>query len=111
VLPDNRSMLRVFESAGFGVDAVIVLFVPPVVTGAEEVAAAIRRAADGSKPVLPVVMGVAGTTYGCRRSTCARCFRPTAHARRPGDEDALSGRASVDRRQALGLTTNMPTMA
>ena len=42
------------------VDAAIVLFVPPVVARADEVAAAIGRATDGSKPVLPVVMGVAG---------------------------------------------------
>ena len=43
------------------VDAAIVLFVPPVVAGAEEVAAAIRSAVDGveelTKPVLAVVMG------------------------------------------------------
>src|SRR4051794_15620135 len=39
------------------VDAVIVLFVPPVVAGADEVAAAIREAAKGSgKPVLVVIV-------------------------------------------------------
>ena len=46
------------------VDAVIVLFVPPVVAGAEEVAAAIRarggRIEELAKPVLAVVMGGRG---------------------------------------------------
>jgi acetyl coenzyme A synthetase (ADP forming)-like protein len=43
------------------VDAVIALFVPPVVARPDDVAAAIARAADGVKPVLPVVMGMPGT--------------------------------------------------
>ena len=46
------------------VDAVIVLFVPPVVAGAEEVAAAIDEAlreAATSKPVLAVVLSAEGT--------------------------------------------------
>ena len=46
------------------VDALIVLFVPPVVAGAEEVAGAIRAAVegtDGTKPVLAVVMSAEGT--------------------------------------------------
>ncbi len=47
-------------------DALIVLFVPPVVAGADEVAAAIastvERVAPG-KPVLPVVMGAGGFRY------------------------------------------------
>src|SRR4029079_14156748 len=45
-------------------DALIVLFVPPVVAGADEVAAAIREtveAAGSDKPVLAVVMSAAGT--------------------------------------------------
>ena len=50
------------------VDAVIVLFVPPVVAGAEEVAAAIRRALDAiedvAKPVLAVVMGATEALRG-----------------------------------------------
>ena len=46
------------------VDAVIVLFVPPVVAGADEVAAAIRRSVDGVKPVLAVVMGATGALPG-----------------------------------------------
>jgi acetate---CoA ligase (ADP-forming) len=48
-----------------GVDAVIALFVPPVVATADDVSAAIRRAAEGSgKPVLPVVMSATGTPPG-----------------------------------------------
>jgi acyl-CoA synthetase (NDP forming)/RimJ/RimL family protein N-acetyltransferase len=43
-----------------GVDAVIVLFVPPVIAGAQEVAESIRRAVDGletlDKPILAVIM-------------------------------------------------------
>jgi acetyl coenzyme A synthetase (ADP forming)-like protein len=46
------------------VDAVVVLFVPPIVAGAQEVGEAIRRAVDGvetlDKPVLAVVMSSAG---------------------------------------------------
>ncbi len=47
-----------------GVDAVIVLFVPPVVAGADEVAAAIRQALEAEasqKPVLAVVVSADGT--------------------------------------------------
>jgi acetyl coenzyme A synthetase (ADP forming)-like protein len=47
-----------------GVDAVIALFVPPVVAGANEVAAAIRDAVeqtDAGKPVLAVVVSADGT--------------------------------------------------
>ena len=46
------------------VDALIVIFVPPVVAGAEEVAAAIRDAVesgDGEKPVVAVVISAEGT--------------------------------------------------
>ncbi len=44
-----------------GVDAVLVLFVPPVVTEAADVAAAIRRAGAGAaKPVLTCFMGMHG---------------------------------------------------
>ena len=53
------------------VDSVIVLFVPPVVAGAAEVAAAIRRAVDAvdhlGKPVLAVVMSEAGSAGGAAR--------------------------------------------
>ena len=53
-----------------GVDAVIVLFVPPVVAGADEVAAAIRarrRARGRDKPVLAVVLSADGTPAGAAR--------------------------------------------
>ena len=46
------------------VDALIVIFVPPVVAGADEVAAAIRSAVesgDGEKPVVAVVISAEGT--------------------------------------------------
>jgi acetate---CoA ligase (ADP-forming) len=52
-----------------GVDAVIVLFVPPVVAGAGEVAAAIRSALEHertSKPVLAVVVSADGTPESLR---------------------------------------------
>lgn len=52
------------------VDAVLALFVPPVMAGAEEIAEAIRRAVDGletvEKPVLAVVMSAAGTPASLR---------------------------------------------
>jgi acetate---CoA ligase (ADP-forming) len=48
-----------------GIDAVIALFVPPVVATADDVAAAIARGSAGSdKPVLPVVMSADGTSVG-----------------------------------------------
>ena len=48
-----------------GVDAVIVLFVPPVVATAADVAAAIERASAGAdKPVLPVVISGDGSPAG-----------------------------------------------
>jgi len=52
-----------------GVDAVIALFVPPVVAGAEEVAAAIRDAAEkvqSEKPLLAVVVSAEGTPAALR---------------------------------------------
>ena len=52
-----------------GIDALIVLFVPPVVAGAEEVAAAIRttvEAARPDKPVLASVISHAGTPAAFR---------------------------------------------
>ena len=55
-----------------GIDAVIVLFVPPVVAGAAEVAAAIRGAAEGEstgKPVLAVVVSADGTPETLREPT------------------------------------------
>ena len=66
------------------VDAVIVLFVPPVVAGAEEVAAAIRRAVDGtdelSKPVLAVVMGAAEALREKRRAIATFAYPESAAA-------------------------------
>src|SRR5439155_11586570 len=48
-----------------GFDALIVLFVPPVVATAEEVAAALRRATSGAaKPVLQVILSADGTPRG-----------------------------------------------
>jgi acetyl coenzyme A synthetase (ADP forming)-like protein len=49
-----------------GIDAVIALFVPPVVATAADVALAIARVTSGSeKPVLPVVMSSDGAPPGC----------------------------------------------
>jgi acetyl coenzyme A synthetase (ADP forming)-like protein len=49
-----------------GVDAVIALFVPPVVATAADVAFAISRVSIGAeKPVLPVVMSADGAPPGC----------------------------------------------
>ena len=53
------------------IDALIVLFVPPVVAGAEEVAAAIRRAVESAaqpKPVIAVVVSAAGVPAVLRES-------------------------------------------
>ena len=58
-----------------GIDAVICLFVPPVVARAADVAGAIAHAAGSSdKPVLPVVMSADGTRGRVRLSGvgCAR---------------------------------------
>jgi acetyl coenzyme A synthetase (ADP forming)-like protein len=54
------------------VDALIVLFVPPVIAGAEEVAAAIQRTLETlppTKPVLAVIMSADGTPAALRAST------------------------------------------
>jgi acetyl coenzyme A synthetase (ADP forming)-like protein len=53
------------------IDALIVIFVPPVVAGADEVAAAIRRSAESStaaKPVVAVVISADGTPAVLRES-------------------------------------------
>lgn len=70
-------------------DALIVLFVPPVVAGAEEVAAAIRRTVDGvrpDKPVLAVVMSADGTPASLREdgSALAAFAYPESAARALG---------------------------
>jgi acetyl coenzyme A synthetase (ADP forming)-like protein len=75
------------------VDAVIVLFVPPVVAGAEEVAAAVRAAVDGietlDKPVLAVVMSAEGTPEALRAG-----FRSIAHFDYPESAAAALGLAA-----------------
>src|SRR5205823_9824046 len=50
------------------VDAVIVLFVPPVSAGADEVAEAVARAAAGAdKPLLAVLMSAEGVPQALRQ--------------------------------------------
>jgi acetyl coenzyme A synthetase (ADP forming)-like protein len=68
-------------------DALIVLFVPPVVAGAPEVAGAIRRAvegADSDKPVLAVVMSAEGTPLELLESEVASFPYPESAARALG---------------------------
>ena len=71
----------------------IVLFVPPVVAGAEEDAAAIRSAVDGlhelDKPVLAVVMSAAGTP-----EVLGTGLRPIAHFDYPESAAAALGLAA-----------------
>ena len=75
------------------VDAVIVMFVPPVLAGADEVAAAIRRVVDGAdeldKPVLAVVMSAAGVPAALRDGR-----RPIASFSYPESAAAALGRAA-----------------
>jgi acetyl coenzyme A synthetase (ADP forming)-like protein len=83
-----------------GIDAVIVLFVPPVVAGADEVAAAMRAAlARGSsdKPVLAVVVSADGTPKSLREagSPVATFAYPESAARALG---LAAGRAEWLRR-------------
>jgi acetyl coenzyme A synthetase (ADP forming)-like protein len=52
------------------VDALIVLFVPPVTAGADEVAEAVARSATGDKPVLAVLMSAEGTPRALRQAGC-----------------------------------------
>ena len=70
-------------------DALIVLFVPPVVAGADEVAAAIQRAvvrAETDKPVLAVLISNEGTPPALRdgESTAASFAYPESAARALG---------------------------
>ena len=68
-------------------DALIVLFVPPVVAGAPEVAAAISRAveaAQSDKPVLAVVMSAEGTPVELLESGVASFAYPESAARALG---------------------------
>jgi acetate---CoA ligase (ADP-forming) len=68
-------------------DALIVLFVPPVVAGAPEVAASIRRAVEAShtdKPVLAAVMSAEGTPLDLLESDVASFTYPESAARALG---------------------------
>ncbi|HSS74333.1 MAG TPA: GNAT family N-acetyltransferase [Gaiellaceae bacterium] len=68
-------------------DALIVLFVPPVVAGAPEIAAAISRAveaAQSDKPVLAVVMSAEGTPVELLESRVASFAYPESAARALG---------------------------
>jgi acyl-CoA synthetase (NDP forming) len=71
-----------------GIDAVIVLFVPPVVAGAEEVAGAIARAAEAEtaerKPVLACVISQAGTPSQLLSAPVAAFDYPESAARALG---------------------------
>jgi acetate---CoA ligase (ADP-forming) len=71
-----------------GVDAVIVLFVPPVVAGAEEVAAAIAHAVErssvGDKPVLACVISSGGTPEELLSAPVAAFDYPESAARALG---------------------------
>ncbi len=94
-----------------GIDAVIALFVPPVVATADDVSAAIGRGSAGSdKPVLPVVMSSDGTPAGgfAYPESAARALglvaRRAAWLRRPAGEvpnleglDRAAARVIVER--------------
>ncbi len=90
-----------------GIDAVIALFVPPVVATADDVSAAIARASVGSdKPVLPVVMSADGTSGGgyAYPESAARALglvaRRAAWLRRPAGE--IPQLDDIDRDAARG---------
>jgi acetyl coenzyme A synthetase (ADP forming)-like protein len=90
-----------------GIDAVIVLFVPPVVAGAEEVAAALRGALEreaSGKPVLAVVVSADGTPESLREasSPAATFAYPESAARALG---LAAGRAEWLRRPAGAVPT------
>jgi len=85
-----------------GIDAVIVLFVPPVVAGAEEVAATLRATLDREapeKPVLAVVVSADGTPASLkeRGSPVATFSYPESAAHALG---VAAGRAEWLRRPA-----------
>jgi acetate---CoA ligase (ADP-forming) len=71
-----------------GLDALIVLFVPPVVAGAEEVAEAIARATEQAetvdKPVLACVISAAGTPEGLLSAPVSAFAYPESAARALG---------------------------
>src|SRR6266496_2936588 len=66
-------------------DAVIVLFVPPVTAGAEDVAEAVRAAAEGSeKPVLAAILSSEGIPEALRNGRVAAFTYPESAARALG---------------------------
>ena len=90
-----------------GIDAVIVIFVPPVVAGADEVAAAIRQALvreASEKPVLAVVVSADGTPESLREAGApvATFAYPESAARALG---LAAGRAEWLRRPAGTVPT------
>ena len=104
----RRTRWRCPSSRDPGLDAVICLFVPPVVATAADVAAAIARASESAdKPVLPVVMSADGTPAGgfAYPESAARALglaaRRAAWLRRPAGEPPKLDR--VDRAAASAL--------
>jgi acetyl coenzyme A synthetase (ADP forming)-like protein len=69
-----------------GIDAVIVLFVPPVVAGADEVAEAVVRAVpgDADKPVLVAIISGGGTPQALLTAPVASFAYPESAARALG---------------------------
>jgi acetate---CoA ligase (ADP-forming) len=71
-----------------GIDAVIVLFVPPVVAGAEEIAAAVARVAEGAgangKPLLACVISSGGTPENLLSAHVSAFAYPESAARALG---------------------------
>ena len=114
------------------VDALIVIFVPPVVAGADEVAAAIRRAVeptDRDKPVVAVVISAEGTPgvlsepgspvvalpypESAARALAFACERADWLERAPGatpelDVDSATGRRVVDSQLAESPDSWLP---
>ena len=94
-----------------GIDAVIALFVPPVVATAADVAGAISRVAeDSDKPVLPVVMSADGAPPGAFAypESAARALglaaRRAAWLRRPAGVPPNLDR--IDRAAATGIISD-----
>jgi acetyl coenzyme A synthetase (ADP forming)-like protein len=77
-----------------GVDAVIVLFVPPVVAGADEIADAVARAVEqvgsGDKPVLVSIISAGGTPESLLSAPVAAFAFPESAARALGRAAARS---------------------
>jgi acetyl coenzyme A synthetase (ADP forming)-like protein len=79
---DYEAALQVLMSDP-AIDAVIVLFIPPLVTGMKDVAGVIRAAGNGTKPLLATVLST-GDTADLGRVPCYRfpeaAARALAHA-------------------------------